>query len=70
MWNYYGGVSRILVCDNLLTGVQTHPKFGEIVLTKEYELLMEHYGTAIIPCAVKAPSRRTPPKTACIMRHY
>lgn len=21
MWNYYGGVSRVLVCDNLLTGV-------------------------------------------------
>jgi len=58
MWNYYGGVSRILVCDNLLTGVQTHPKFGEIVLTKDYELLMEHYGTAIMPCAVKAPRQK------------
>ena len=58
MWNYYGGVSRILVCDNLLTGVQTHPKFGEIVLTKDYELLMEHYGTAIMPCAVKSPRQK------------
>lgn len=34
MWNYYGGVTRLLVCDNLLTGVQHHPKEGELVLTR------------------------------------
>lgn len=58
MWNYYGGVSRLLICDNLKTGVQKHPKEGEIVLTKDYELLMEHYGTAILPCGVKKPRQK------------
>ena len=58
MWNYFGGVSRVLVCDNLLTGVQRHPREGEIVLTKEYELLMEHYCTGIIPCEVKSPRQK------------
>jgi transposase len=58
MWKYYGGVSRILVCDNLLTGVQQHPKDGEIVLTRDYEMLMEHYGTAVMPCAVKSPRQK------------
>ena len=58
MWSYYGGVSRVLVCDNLLTGVQHHPKEGEIVLTREYELLMEHYGTGILPCDVRAPRQK------------
>lgn len=58
MWNYFGGVSRVLVCDNLLTGVQHHPREGEIVLTKEYEQLAEHYGTGILPCIPKAPRQK------------
>lgn len=58
MWEYYGGVSRILVCDNLKTGVTRHPVEGEITLTKEYELLAEHYGTAIMPCHVRAPREK------------
>ena len=58
MWNYYGGVSRILVCDNLLTGVQHHPREGEIILTREYERLAEHYNTAILPCQVKKPRQK------------
>lgn len=59
MWKYYGGVSRLLICDNLKTGVQKHPKEGEVILTKEYELLMEHYGTAILPCGVRRPREKS-----------
>lgn len=58
MWNYYGGVTRLLVCDNLLTGVQHHPREGEIVLTREYERLVEHYGTAIMPCQPRRPRQK------------
>lgn len=58
MWRYYGGVSRILVCDNLKTGVQHHPKEGEIILTKDYEMLMSHYGTGILPCEVRMPRQK------------
>lgn len=55
MFEYYGGVPRLIVCDNLLTGVQHHPHEGEIVLTREYEQLAEHYNTAILPARVKKP---------------
>lgn len=58
MWKYYGGVSRLLVCDNLLTGVKHHPREGEIILTREYERLVEHYGTAIMPCQQRKPRQK------------
>ena len=58
MWEYFGGVSRILVCDNLKTGVITHPREGEVILNSEYEALLSHYGTAALPAAVKAPRQK------------
>ena len=55
MFEFYGGVPRLIVCDNQLTGVQHHPHEGKIVLTTEYEQLAEHYNTAIFPARVKRP---------------
>ncbi|MBR4100180.1 MAG: transposase [Clostridia bacterium] len=51
---YFGGVTRILQCDNLKTGVIAHGK-TEVSLNKAYSEMLEHYGTAIIPCKVRAP---------------
>jgi transposase len=53
-YSYFGGVARMLVPDNLKTGVIKHTK-NEIVLTKSYQELAEHYGTAILPTRVRAP---------------
>ncbi|MEE1328199.1 MAG: IS21 family transposase, partial [Oscillospiraceae bacterium] len=53
-YKYFGGVTRIIQCDNLKTGVQKHGK-DEIVLNKSYQELAEHYGTAILPARVRAP---------------
>ncbi|HHT27060.1 MAG: IS21 family transposase [Eubacteriales bacterium] len=53
-YNYFGGVARILVPDNLKTGVIKHTK-REVVLNKAYQELAEHYGTAIIPTRVRTP---------------
>lgn len=53
-YKYFGGVTRILQCDNLKTGVISHGR-NEILLNKVYSDLAEHYGTAIIPCRVRAP---------------
>jgi transposase len=58
MWSYFGGVSRYVVCDNLKTGVASHPKEGEIILTREYEALADHYGVAILPAGVKRPRQK------------
>ena len=53
-YKYVGGVTRIIQCDNLKTGVQKHGK-NEVVLNKSYQELAEHYGTAILPARVRAP---------------
>ncbi len=58
MFKYYGGSARLLVCDNLKTGVVDHPKEGEIVLTDDYERLAEHYNTGIVPCGVRKPRQK------------
>lgn len=54
---YFGGVTRIIQCDNLKTGVQKRGK-DEIVLNKSYQELAEHYGTAILPARVRAPKEK------------
>ena len=53
-FEYFGGVARILVPDNLKTGVTKHTK-TELVLNRTYQELAEHYGTAVIPARVYTP---------------
>lgn len=58
MYEYFEGVTTRLVCDNLKTGVVTHPREGEIILTADYEALGQHYMTAIMPAQVKKPKQK------------
>lgn len=53
-YKYFGGVSRIVQCDNLKTGVDKHSR-NEVKLNKAYQELAEHYGTAVIPARVRTP---------------
>ena len=53
-FRYFGGVARIIQCDNLKTGVDKHGH-NEIRLNKAYSELAEHYNTAILPCRVRSP---------------
>ena len=53
-YEYFGGVTRILVPDNLKTGVIKNTK-SEIILNRTYQEMAEHYGTAIIPTRVRMP---------------
>lgn len=53
-YKYFGGVTRIIQCDNLKTGVQKHGK-DELILNKAYQEFTEHYGTAILPARVRSP---------------
>lgn len=53
-FNYFGGVTRIIQCDNLKTGVVKNTR-SEVLLNKSYQEMAEHYGTAIIPCRVRSP---------------
>lgn len=53
-FNYFGGTTKILQCDNLKTGVEKHGNY-EIRLNKAYNDMAEHYNTAIIPCRIRSP---------------
>jgi transposase len=53
-YRFFGGVTRILVSDNLKTGVIKNTR-DEIVLNKSYQEMAEHYNTAIMPTRVRAP---------------
>jgi transposase len=54
MYRYFGGVSRILIPDNLKTGV-TRVDWYNPEINKAYREMAEHYSTAVIPARVKHP---------------
>jgi transposase len=53
-YRYFGGVTRIVVPDNLKTGITKHTH-KETVINKTYQELAEHYGTAVLPARVRSP---------------
>ena len=53
-FEHFGGVGRLLVPDNLRTGVSRSDRY-EPALNPAYARLAEHYGTAVIPARVKRP---------------
>ena len=53
-YRFFGGVTRILVPDNLKTGADKVTR-EETIINKAYQEMAEHYGTAVIPARVKAP---------------
>lgn len=58
MLEFIGGITRRIVCDNLKTGVVSHPKEGDIILTNTYEAFGDYYVTAIMPAAVRVPKQK------------
>lgn len=54
---FFGGVPRIVVCDNLKTGVIRNSG-SDVVLNRSYREFGEHYGTAIIPTGVGKPKQK------------
>lgn len=53
-FEYFGGTARLLVPDNLRTGVSRSDRY-EPALNQAYARLAEHYGTTVIPARVKHP---------------
>ena len=53
-YSFFGGVTRILVPDNLKTGVIKNTR-TELILNRSYHEMPEHYGTAIIPARPVKP---------------
>lgn len=53
-YNYFGGVTRIVIPDNLKTGVIKNSRF-ETILNRSYSEMAACYDTAIIPTRVERP---------------
>lgn len=55
MYEYFGGVAKILVPDNCKTAVIHNGGWYNQQLNTVYHEMAEHYGTAIIPARVRKP---------------
>ncbi|MCC6225958.1 MAG: IS21 family transposase [Microthrixaceae bacterium] len=53
-FTYFGGVTEIVVPDNLRSGV-TRPDYYDPEINRTYADLAEHYGVAVIPARVRRP---------------
>lgn len=53
-YDYFGGVTQIIVPDNLKTGVTKHTS-KELILNPTYKEMADHYNTIIMPARVRSP---------------
>ena len=65
-YNFFQGVARITVPDNLKTGV-IRPCRYEPLLHRSYQEMAEHYGTVIIPARIKKPRDKAKVEGAVLM---
>ena len=57
-YNYYGGVTRLLIPDNCKTATITNTRY-DLVLNRSYQELSQHYGSAIVPARVRKPQDKS-----------
>lgn len=69
MWEYYGGVSTIVVPDNLKSAVTKAHRYDPDI-NANYQHLSEHYGFAIVPARVAEPPDKAKVENAvgCVER--
>jgi transposase len=56
-YQFFGGVTRLLIPDNLKTGVEKADWYSPVI-NKTYHEMAEHYGTAVIPAGVRKPKEK------------
>ena len=59
MYEFFGGVARILVPDNCKTAVVHNGGWKDQQINETYQEMAEHYGTAIIPARVRTPKDKS-----------
>ena len=57
-YNYFGGATRLLIPDNLKTGVTKNTRY-ETQINRSYQELARHYNTAIVPARVRKPQDKS-----------
>jgi len=58
VYKYFSGVTRIVIPDNLKTGVDRAHWYTPVI-NKTYNEMAEHYGTAVIPARVRKPKDKS-----------
>jgi transposase len=58
MFNYFGGVPKYLVSDNLKSAITKHTSEG-IIINRAYQELADHYDTVILPARVRRPKDKS-----------
>ena len=58
MFDYFQGITKILVPDNLKTGVIKHLKNEEPILNQSYQDMAEYYNIIILPARVRHPKEK------------
>lgn len=54
-FEFFDGVARLLIPDNLKTGVISNKKGEDPIINKTYQEMADHYGITIIPTRVRKP---------------
>ena len=62
MYEYFGGVAKILVPDNCRTAVDHNKSWKDQRINAVYQEMAEHYGTAVIPARVRALATKQMPR--------
>lgn len=55
MYEYFGASTRLLIPDNLKTGILSNKKYEDPIVNRAYQELSDHYQTAILPARVLKP---------------
>jgi transposase len=58
MYNYFGGVSRLLVPDNLKVGIDKNTRY-DTVLNRSYSEMADYYDTAVVPTRIDRPQDKS-----------
>jgi len=56
-YEFYGGATRLLIPDNLKTGVEKADWYNPVI-NKAYQEMAEYYGTVVIPTGVRKPKAK------------
>ncbi|MGI6711358.1 MAG: IS21 family transposase [Bacillota bacterium] len=55
MYDYFEASTRLIIPDNLKTGILSNKKYEDPIVNRAYQELADHYQTAVLPARVLAP---------------
>lgn len=63
-FNHFSGAAKIIVPDNLKTGVSGRVDWHTPIINKTYHEMAEHYGAAVVPARIRRPKDKPAAESA------